>query len=228
MGRTWPTCIRSRHRRAMTRRSASALALGLVGGACTYDPDDRCDVGEVLFSDIRCVCVEGLVQSANGCVPCGENEVAGAAGCVCADGYSRPSADAACQPQPAGQGDACDAQTPCADPAYDHCEPTSGASGYCTTTGCSSSVDCSGGYACDTTASPSVCRRPPIGAGQACASPADCEGTEALFCDAVVAHACLVMGCSLAPDDCFEGTECCDLSQFGVPAPVCVAAGACP
>ena len=30
-----------------------------------------CDVGEVLFADLRCICAEGLLQSANGCVPCG-------------------------------------------------------------------------------------------------------------------------------------------------------------
>jgi hypothetical protein len=40
-------------------------------------------------------------------------------------------------------------------------------------------------------------------------------------------HACLVQGCSLDPDDCFAGYECCDLSMFGIPQ-ICVPKGTCP
>jgi hypothetical protein len=31
----------------------------------------------------------------------------------------------------------------------------------------------------------------------------------------------------LSSDNCFSGTECCDLSAFGIAMPVCIPAGAC-
>jgi hypothetical protein len=54
-----------------------------------------------------------------------------------------------------------------------------------------------------------------------------CEGKEASFCDSFVSGTCLVPNCTLAPDNCFVGKECCDLSSFGLPITLCVAAGAC-
>jgi len=210
------------------RRTRRCLAvLGPLFVAC-YDANDRCDPGEVLFADTRCVCDEGLVPSAVGCEPCGEHEAATATGCVCADGFARVEEGAPCQEKPSGQGDACSNQTPCATSAYSYCQAPAGTSGYCTTAGCASSADCSNGYACDTSATPSFCKRPPAGAGKACASAADCAGTDATFCDAVVTHTCRVEGCTPSPNNCFEGTTCCDLSGFGVPRPICVAGGMCP
>jgi hypothetical protein len=67
----------------------------------------------------------------------------------------------------------------------------------------------------------------PTGEDQQCSTPADCAGFEADFCDNVVTGTCLVQGCTLAPDNCFTGKECCDLSSFGLPITLCVAAGAC-
>ena len=210
------------------RRTRSCLALvGSLFFAC-YDATDRCDPGEVLFADSRCVCDQGLVQSDFGCVPCGENETATANGCVCADGFARVGAESACEQKPSGQGDACSNQTPCTTSAYSYCQAAAGSGGYCTSAGCGSSADCSSGYACDTSATPSFCKRPPVGAGKACANAADCAGTEATYCDAFVSHTCRVEGCTSSPDDCFAGTECCDLSRFGVPRPICVAEGMCP
>lgn len=194
--------------------------------ACTYQSDDRCDENEVLYGDTRCVCAAGFVMTAHGCAACGEHEVASATGCVCADGYTRPAAQSACQAKTGGQGDACDAQTPCSDPAYGHCQ-SGGAAGYCTSTGCATSADCTSGYACDTAASPSFCKRPPVGAGKSCSSAADCADTEATYCDTFVSHACLVQGCTVAPNNCFAGSQCCDLSGFGVPQPICIP-GMCP
>lgn len=123
-------------------------------------------------------------------------------------------------------GAECSTDSSCSDPAFNHCEMST-TGGYCTSTGCSEG-ECSGGYACDTSASPSVCRRPPNGLGKSCTSASDCAGTEATFCDTFMAHACLVANCSLEPNNCFTGYECCDLSPFGVPAPLCVPTGACP
>jgi hypothetical protein len=41
-------------------------------------------------------------------------------------------------------------------------------------------------------------------------------------------HQCLVQGCSLTSNDCFEGRTCCDLSKVGMPEPLCLPQGACP
>jgi hypothetical protein len=212
----------------LSRRGLRPTWAALLLSGCVYDSGERCDQGQVLFDDLRCVCAAGLVMTPSGCIPCGEHEVAGEGGCVCADGYARPSAEAACEPAVTGQGNACSAEMPCTDPMYNRCEASANGGSYCTNTGCTTSADCSRGYACDTAVSPSLCRRPPLGANQACATSADCAGTEATFCDAVITHSCRVEGCSLSPDDCFEGTECCDLTGFGVPLPICVAEGGCP
>lgn len=210
------------------RYGAALLALlgGSLPSACTLDSSDRCSENQVFQeSTLSCICDEHSAPTKTGCVRCGEHEVVSPAGCVCADGFSRASAGAACEETPDGFGIACDASTPCPEGKYNHCESSDFGS-YCTNTGCTTSADCEGGYACDTATG--VCRRPPVGLGMSCASNAECAGTEATYCDTVKAHACLVQGCTVAPDNCFEGWDCCDLSGFGVPQPICVPAGGCP
>ena len=66
----------------------------------------------------------------------------------------------------------------------------------------------------------------PLGEDQPCGSAADCAGFEATFCDIFVTGTCLVSGCSVAPDSCSAGKECCDLTAFGLPS-LCIVAGAC-
>src|SRR6185295_5950220 len=144
------SCAVGRGRWGRTRRSLAVLGPVLSFFAC-YDANDRCDPGEVLFADSRCVCDVGMVPAALGCVPCGENETATATGCECTDGFARPEEGAACEEKPSGQGNACSNQMPCATSAYSYCYT---AGGYCTSAGCSSSTDCSSGYACDTSATP--------------------------------------------------------------------------
>jgi hypothetical protein len=202
----------------------ASLAGALSLGACTFDPDDRCGEHQVIYGDnLRCVCEEGYAWTEGGCVACGEHEVAGPAGCLCEDGYARPTPDAPCEMQAAALGAPCDEANACADPVYSYCEPDAG---YCTESGCESSADCEGGYACDTESEPTVCRRPPLGVGKSCSSDADCAGTEATFCDLVVSRTCLVQGCTVEPNDCFEGYICCDLTPF-VPAPICIPGASC-
>jgi len=206
------------------------VALLASSFGCVYDPSHRCDENETLSSDGRqCTCVPSAAMTAHGCTLCKANEVPGKGTCDCAPGYSRPTPDAACQQAPSALGLACDPQSaPCTDATYSTCHLTSGSAGYCTSTGCSTSADCASGYACDTSASPFFCARPPVGAGQACQSTADCAGTEATYCDSAVTHQCHVEGCTLAPDNCFSGSVCCDLSTFGVAKPFCVQTGTCP
>jgi hypothetical protein len=193
---------------------------------CLYDADDRCSPGTVLVGETVCVCTEGSVLTDEGCVVCGENEVAGSGGCVCAAGFSRSSEGAPCQAAASALGLACDASSaPCTDPTYNVCHVTSGTSGYCTE-GCASSGDCDGGFACDTTATPAYCRRPPTGAGQTCSADAECAGTEATMCETFMSHQCVVV-CDVAAPDCFPGMTCCDFTMFGAPAPFCLPEGSC-
>jgi hypothetical protein len=192
---------------------------------CLYDSDDPCGEGMVVYGDnVRCVCPEGTTKTSTGCVACGEHEVPSATGCICDVGYSRPDANSPCTMAPTGLGADCDPSAPDCESSYDHCEPSLD-SGYCTTSGCAANEDCEGGYRCN---SDSICERPPVGLGVPCTTPEECAGTEATFCDTLVAHACLVEGCAPGGDDCFTGYACCDLTMFGLPAPVCVPEGTCP
>jgi hypothetical protein len=211
---------------AAPRRGRFGLVF-LAGAAllgCVFDEAERCGENQVFSAtDGLCVCEPGAAKTEQGCVPCGVDEVAGPNGCACPEGFTRPTPEAACELVPSALGLACDTvSAPCADARYDHCQIVSGTSGYCTSADCTSSAECENGYACDTTASPAFCRRPPLGAGQPCSSAADCAGTEATHCDAVVSRSCLVEGCTLSPNNCFEGMQCCDLSAFGLTAPLCV------
>ncbi|HKO51129.1 MAG TPA: hypothetical protein VJV79_25645 [Polyangiaceae bacterium] len=182
-------------------RHAAALfaLLGALPSACVYDSKDRCGPHQVMYEDLRCVC----------------------------DATSTMNAAGVCEPAVVGLGAACDASTPCGDPEFNYCEAGADGKGYCTKTGCASPEECKDGYACDASVTPSVCRRPPAGLGMSCTADVDCAGTEATYCDTFQSHSCLVQGCSLTPDNCFVGWECCDLSSFGVPQPLCIPQGAC-
>jgi hypothetical protein len=204
---------------------APVITLFLPVVACVYDSDNRCGEGQALETEgtETCICAKGYATTPTGCVLCPENEEPGATGCVCKAGYSKPTADAPCAQAGVGMGATCDATSiPCTDATYNHCHAVSGTAGYCTTQGCTSDADCSGGYMCDLSATPAYCRRPPLGFGKACSTDADCAGTEATYCDSFMTKTCLVQGCTLEPDNCFSGTECCNLSAFGVAQPLCV------
>jgi hypothetical protein len=210
------------------RIAALFAVFGVLPGGCVYDSSNRCGPHQVMYGDsLRCVCDSTSAYSATGCTPCGEHEVPGPAGCACEPGYAKPAAGAACSEVPMGLGSPCSTSEPCADPTFAVCAPGADGSGYCTNA-CAAAEDCSGGYACNTSAAESFCQRPPTGTGVSCTSDADCAGTESTYCDSFVTHACLVQGCTVSPNDCFSGTECCDLSAFGVPQPICVAQGGCP
>ncbi|HEY3498591.1 MAG TPA: hypothetical protein VGK73_28065 [Polyangiaceae bacterium] len=204
------------------------IVAGRALPGCLYDPDDRCDDGMVFSEELQlCICPVGSAFTPDGCVACGEHELPGATGCECEPGFTRPATGGACQEAPeipAGLGEPCDPAAPACTSPFDHCEPAP-AGGYCTSTGCASNDDCQGGYVCNTVSS--ACQKPPVGLGQACTTDADCAGNEATYCDAFVSHACQVQGCNPDADNCFAGFECCDLSAFAVPQPLCIPQGAC-
>jgi hypothetical protein len=211
------------------RLRATAALLACLPG-CLYDPDDVCSPNQEIQSG-RCVCVEGAVpaEDGEGCTPCGAHEVVSGDTCACMDGYARVDDAAPCEPIPAGLGAACDpGGLTCSDQDYDYCHQTDDAAGYCTSAGCASSQECPPGYACAEGDTGRYCQRPPTGQGLACESSADCAGYEASYCETFQAHICLVSGCSLSPDTCFEGWQCCDLSSLGLDLTLCVEQGLCP
>lgn len=205
-------------------RRALWVALGLIGAGCVYDADDPCGPGQVRWEDSSlCVCAEGTAYTPEGCVSCGEHELATPTGCACEPGYARTLQTEPCLEIPADIGAACASDAECLNPSFPHCQ-LGGAEGYCTSINCASDADCTGGYACNLTGAPPFCQRPPVGAGQPCTTDADCAGTEATFCDTLFAHSCLVQNCTVTPNNCFGGTECCNV---GGPLNLCIPAGAC-
>jgi hypothetical protein len=147
-------------------------------------------------------------------------------GCICEAGFSRAGAGEPCaELENGGAGSPCSSNAECMNPAFPHCELRTSGGGYCTNEGCTGNSDCAPGFSCVTSGSVPVCRLPPEGAGRPCTSDADCAGTEALYCDLFVSHGCLVRDCSLDPDSCFPGMECCTVAP-GVPN-LCIPAGAC-
>jgi len=210
--------------------------LSLLGlSSCLYESSERCDSDQVYDSSVGlCVCTGNTVPGNNpdgspGCVPCGEHELSSHDACVCEEGYERPSADGDCVLVPDAQGLACQSDADCTDATYDTCHLLDDGSGYCTNVGCAVG-ECSGGYACDTEATPSYCARPPTGAGMPCGSDDDCVGPEATWCDTFRTHVCYVQGCSLTGNDC-PGRECCDLAVASggfIKNTICVDLGSCP
>lgn len=192
------------------------LALGacafVLPCGCVYDSDQRCTKGQI-FDGTSCGCPEGLAATDAGCAPCDTNEVATSGRCVCVEGFGRSAADAPCTALPVALGKACDtASEPCTDATYNHCLVDLGTSGYCTS-GCDTTVDCPASYACNTSASPSYCQKPPLGLNAPCTSDADCATFEAKFCIPNL-NVCTVSECTVSPNSCFPGHNCCDLSKY--------------
>lgn len=199
-----------------------------AGAAYTPTGCVPCGENEVVTPNAGCGCAMGFARAtpAEPCAPCGEHEVSSANGCICEPGFSRAAPGEPCaELAGGGAGSLCTSDAECMNPTYPHCELRITGTGYCTNVGCTSSADCVQGFSCVTSSSPSVCRLPPEGAGRPCASPEDCAGTEALFCDIFVSNSCLVMECSLDPDSCYPGMECCDVGN-GLPT-ICIPQGAC-
>ena len=200
--------------------------------ACLVDLDHRCGENQHYDSEnVNCACDADFALVGASCVPCAENEVGSAAGCVCADGFSRATPEAACEAL-AALGQECQSDADCGDARYGYCHLGSGEdAGYCTAPDCSTAADCPTDYGCNTRESPSYCEAPPDGLGIACTSSADCEGHTAAYCETVQAHACLVNDCASDPNRCHGDWVCCDiglLSQSLCIPPDQLEGGNCP
>lgn len=62
---------------------------------------------------------------------------------------------------------------------------------------------------------------------QPCTGHDEC-GPDAPFCDTFYYDMCVISGCTVSPDDCPSGWECCDFTSFGLDEQICVYADACP
>jgi hypothetical protein len=214
-------------RLASSRTAWLAVVAGIAGG-CIYDDDERCGPHMVVSEVDACVCEAGYVLVGKECITCPEHERAQGGGCVCEDGYERLGEDAACTVLPdSGAGADC-ADAACTDPVFSYCAEAPNADRYCTSRGCVTTADCPDTYACAKSAQGSFCQRTPRGMTSPCESDDDCAGYEANFCETLLSHSCLVQGCSLSQNDCFEGWECCDVTSYGMPIPICIPEGNCP
>jgi len=208
------------------------LAAAWLTPACLVDLDDRCGEHQRYDAELaHCVCSGDYALAGNQCVACGENETGSADGCVCVDGFSRATPEAACA-ELAGLGQGCESDAQCGDADYGYCYiETEGATGYCTAPDCSTGADCPTDYGCNTRHSPAFCERPPQGLGQKCSSSADCEGNVASYCETVQEHACVVNDCKPDPNKCHGDWVCCDiglLSQSLCVPPTALEDGNCP
>jgi hypothetical protein len=200
------------------RRNAfaiSGMALCAVGGCIVEEGDKACGPNQVRVSSDGaryCECAQGFVLDPTdriGCIPCGENEDSLNGRCECVPGYARPSAGAPCGTSTLGAE--CSDREPCMGEF-----PLCTEAGYCTFEGCESSEDCMlPGWLC----AESVCEKPPEGYGRECATPADCAGSEATYCDTFRTHTCLVEGCGKGKP-CPGDWSCCDLAPFAT-MPIC-------
>lgn len=192
---------------------AIPIFFALLAPGCLVDLDDRC--GDNQRYDAQqgtCTCQAGYALVGNSCTACAENEVGSPDGCVCAEGFVRPTPEAVCEPL-AGLGQECASDAECGDERYPHCrlEPAADA-GYCTSIDCSSGEDCPTDFGCNSRATPSFCEMPPSGLGKACSSSAECEGYTAQYCETVVAHSCVVNDCAPDPNKCHGDWVCCDIA----------------
>jgi hypothetical protein len=208
------------------------LSLAFLGQGCLVDLDNRCGENQHYDSEAaNCACDTDFARQGNVCARCGENETGSPDGCVCVEGFSRATPDAACEAL-AALGQDCSSDADCGDERYDYCRIEDGAdAGYCTAPGCNSAADCPTDYGCNTRSAPSFCEKPPEGLGDACKSSADCEGHAASYCETVQAHACLVNDCKPDPNKCHGDWVCCDiglLSQSLCIPPDQLEDGACP
>jgi hypothetical protein len=187
------------------------LCSGALVAACIVgDGEDRCDKNQVFVGGDApaCLCAENTIMDPRGygCVPCGANEVVTGAACACASGFARATPSAACEPV-VGQelGAACTGEGTCRAP-YPYCA-TDGADKYCTVQGCGATTPCPTSYRCEQ----GFCAKV-TGLGKACSSPADCAGTDAVFCNTFAGSTCVVQGCAADTSLCPAGSVCCAIA----------------
>ena len=214
--------------RLVSARVAWLVVVAAIVGGCIYDADERCGPHMLVSAIDACICEEGYVLVGKECITCPEHERVQGSGCVCDAGYERLADGAACTVVPdSGPGADCAAAS-CRDAAFPVCIEAPNQDRYCSSRGCEGSTDCPEGFACAASAEGSFCQRSPKGMTSPCETDDDCQGYEATFCETLISHSCLVQGCSLSQNDCFEGWECCDVTSYGMPIPICIPEGNCP
>lgn len=196
--------LRSTSRRA-ARWALPGASLFLT--SCLFDTDQRCGEHQEYDAELdACVCVSGTAPTDDGCVTCGRNEVAGAAGCECKAGFERveqqcrraapmpepeaSDAGGASEPGPEGEPDAPAGPMGLGDP-------------------CTSPADCAGTEAefCDTFVTMSCLVMGCELGGSDCEPGYGCQDLSTLGAAAPV---CAAAVCDLAASDCPDGFTCCE------------------
>ncbi|QQR91853.1 MAG: hypothetical protein IPJ88_09210 [Myxococcales bacterium] len=142
-------------------KTVGFLVVILLALSCLVDNNERCEAGQILDRYGLCSCPPAEVLGDDGCIPCGENEIAIGSSCQCLDGFQRSPLSCACFAE--ALGTECNETEGCADPIYSYCFRPEGAdSGYCTVSGCTTDEDCelTEGYICERTATTNYCKRP--------------------------------------------------------------------
>jgi hypothetical protein len=109
-------------------RTLILVCAGWTFAGCLYDGELVCEPGQSANGRGACVCPEGMIPDAVGCVPCAANELAAGDQCVCEVGYARGNTGV-CEPSindpdaaPTGQGEACDTPTDCIGYQASYCD----------------------------------------------------------------------------------------------------------
>ena len=215
----------------------ASVGMGMTAG-CLYKEGERCGPGAVLDTAEDCVCAPGhvpvyrnitvlspasptQVKPFSSCMPCGEHQLVSGDKCVCEAGFVQGTAGC----MPSNLGATCTADASCAAGDQKFCSLPAG---YCTKSGCATNADCNtdADYACATTATPTFCKRPPLGQGAACTA---AQGDPACTAEAPL---CVLGGCVAPPgcqtnSDCSPSRKCCDLTNLGQPG-LTLCLGACP
>jgi hypothetical protein len=225
LGRSWGAGRRLRRCPAAALLLAS-IGLGLGSSRCITE-DGRCSTHQVTGrgSVLSCECAPGYVLDEDGvrCVSCGAHAQADGNRCVCEAGYAREREGEPCEKvEGSAAGSDCSEAEPCTDPNPYCAQPD--ASGYCTQSGCTRNDDCTEKWLCADSGDEKYCRKPPAGLGDTCASSADCADKEARYCEAIVAHECMVNDCVQDPSVCPSQFVCCDVRTL-INESICVPTG---
>ena len=211
-----------------------ALSYALVLGGCIVS-GDRCDAHQVKIEEdgfLLCVCEPDAAPNSSGvgCTPCGENREVQNGVCACKAGFVPNSDGNGCVASDIGAP--CDAEGGCTD-SFPYCVADK-TQPYCSSTGCSSSADCAGGWTCEVSNDTRYCRKPITGLGVQCTSNDHCAGFEANYCENIQTHTCILQGCAVRDVVCPSEWLCCDYSALlGAALSTCISpsqvvSGACP
>ena len=228
----------------------------MLMAGCLVDSNDRCSPGEEVNGDDYCVCKANHIPRArdvmvlsgttaepldrDGCVACGEHQVAAGDTCACEMGYAFNAKGKCVKPTVAkvNFGETCASDDDCTGPGASCIDDDElgmmTRTPYCSTRDCADPSECPSDkmYGCFSGAAGTFCRKPPSGEGDTCDMADGAESNPACQNEST---ACVFGRCT-APivcgsnEDCTPGLICCDLTVLAGrdDALICTTSAACP